>query len=373
AQRGINYICSAQQAGGGWDYRGTRFRTNRNDLSIAGWAIMAMKSALVADVKVPRRHWDRAKRFVRQSQRSDGEYRYADRGFQGFGGEVRHGPGMTAVGLLCDLYLGSEPGSGELALAARRVAGETPDWNRLMTEELHSVYYWYYGTLAMFQWGGEHWHTWNAAMRPTLLKNQRRGGHADGSWDPDGVWLGKYGGRLYSTTFNILNLEIYYRYLPIYRNLGRAPEADPQDIADAGDALKKASSKSAGVRFAALNKLRDEKGEDAFAALKKGLQDKNQMVRYTTIKALQKREEPEATALLLEAFATEARDLRRVIVDALGKRGDRGAVPALIGALSDADPEVRRRAPRALERLTQERFGADPRAWRRWWEAERRK
>ncbi|RKY14435.1 MAG: hypothetical protein DRP63_08530, partial [Planctomycetota bacterium] len=41
---------------------------------------------------------------------------------------------------------------------------------------------------------------------------QRRGGCADGSWDPVGKW-GMVGGRVYSTALNALTLEIYYRYL----------------------------------------------------------------------------------------------------------------------------------------------------------------
>ncbi|RKY14224.1 MAG: hypothetical protein DRP82_04360, partial [Planctomycetota bacterium] len=44
---------------------------------------------------------------------------------------------------------------------------------------------------------------------------QRRGGCADGSWDPVGKW-GMVGGRVYSTALNALTLEIYYRY-EVYR------------------------------------------------------------------------------------------------------------------------------------------------------------
>jgi len=48
------------------------------------------------------------------------------------------------------------------------------------------------------------------------VQGERQGGCVDGSWDPPrNVW-GPIGGRLYATTLNILNLEIYYRYLPLY-------------------------------------------------------------------------------------------------------------------------------------------------------------
>ena len=378
AKRAIGYVCGAQQPGGGWDYRGTR--TDRNDLSVTGWQVMSLKSALVCGLDVPkgvlaraRAYCWRARNAATGDRRSNGEYEYADRGFRGFGQEVRFGPGMTAVGLLCHLYLDVEPGDPNLGLSANRIASEPPDWQRLQTDELHTVYYWYYGTLALFQWGGEPWREWNQHLRQALLPHQRRDGHAAGSWDPVECWLGQYGGRLYATTFNILNLEVYYRYLPIYRSLGRAPTPDPLDIVSTDDALKKIEDTSPGVRFAAAQKLAETEGAEAFKALKTALADANSMVRWQAIKALGERPEAEATDLLLQQLAREDGDLRRVVVDVLGKRGDQKAFPACVRALADADAEVRRRAARALGRLTGQDFGSDAAAWRRWWDETQRR
>ena len=43
---------------------------------------------------------------------------------------------------------------------------------------------------------------------------------ANGSWDPNfpvaDLW-GQRAGRLYTTSLSILTLEVYYRYLPLYR------------------------------------------------------------------------------------------------------------------------------------------------------------
>jgi len=84
-------------------------------------------------------------------------------------------------------------------------------------------YYWYYGTLAMFQMGGKHWKDWNSAMKKTLLPNQRKGGpldgsvkDVDGSWDPSEWSDENKGGRVYTTALGALSLEVYYRYLPMY-------------------------------------------------------------------------------------------------------------------------------------------------------------
>ena len=73
------------------------------------------------------------------------------------------------------------------------------------------MYYWYYGTLAMYQVGGTAWTTWNKAMSSAIIEQQRQDGHFKGSWDPIGAW-GEEGGRVYSTALLTLCLEVYYRY-----------------------------------------------------------------------------------------------------------------------------------------------------------------
>jgi hypothetical protein len=74
------------------------------------------------------------------------------------------------------------------------------------------MYYWYYGTFAMNQWGGKHWTSWKKAIEKALIPNQRQeNGNFKGSWDPVGPW-GEEGGRVYSTAICTLILEVYYRY-----------------------------------------------------------------------------------------------------------------------------------------------------------------
>ena len=89
-----------------------------------------------------------------------------------------------------------------------------------------NVYYWYYGTLAMYQLQGSDWVRWNEALRTTLVNSQRKEGPLSGTWDPDTVW-GGYGGRIYSTALSALCLEVYYRFLPLYREAS-ADQAKPE-------------------------------------------------------------------------------------------------------------------------------------------------
>ena len=87
----------------------------------------------------------------------------------------------------------------------------------------YDYYYWYYGTLAMYQYGGPEWKRWNDAMWSSLKGMQIKTGPNAGSWDPKGPW-GPYGGRVFSTAMSAMCLEVYYRFLPLYKVSGRPDE-----------------------------------------------------------------------------------------------------------------------------------------------------
>ena len=80
----------------------------------------------------------------------------------------------------------------------------------------YNLYYWYYGTLAMYQYGGDAWDQWNSRSRDLIISLQTTSGPLAGSWEPSSRW-GSYGGRLYTTAVSTLCLEVYYRLLPLYR------------------------------------------------------------------------------------------------------------------------------------------------------------
>jgi hypothetical protein len=98
---------------------------------------------------------------------------------------------------------------------------EYPPQLGTLTSPQRDAYYWYYATQVMFHMGGEYWARWNRDLNPVLLSSQVKDGTYGGSWDPTypvpDRWS-HHAGRLYVTTMNLLNLEVYYRHLPIYEN-----------------------------------------------------------------------------------------------------------------------------------------------------------
>jgi hypothetical protein len=122
---------------------------------------------------------------------------------------------MTAVGMLCQQYLGVARDDPAMIEGREYLLANLPDANLQ-----RDIYYWYYATLAMHNFMGPEWDRWNRQMRRTLISTQcTKGGCEEGSWDPERPTVDTWSqaGRLYVTAMSTLTLEVYYRYLPLFR------------------------------------------------------------------------------------------------------------------------------------------------------------
>ncbi len=219
AQKTVDYTVKVHQVPyGGWRYKPQQ----AGDISHTGWFIMQLKSARVGGLQVDGSAFQGGMKFCTsvlspKSGRSVYTVGQANDTFKnGWGG-----PGKpdrrTAINMVCRLFMGVPRDDEVLKLGARYPEAAPPEWNK------EDFYYWYYGTLATFQMGGDCWKTWNKALKPTLIDNQRKGGpmdgtdnDVDGSWDFDKDAYGKKCGRTFTTALGALCLEVYYRYLPMY-------------------------------------------------------------------------------------------------------------------------------------------------------------
>ena len=202
-QKGVDFSVTAQNSSdGGWRYQ----PGDSGDMSQFGWQVLALHSAKLGGAQVPDKTFDQMKYFLKSC--SSG----IDGGLASYRPKQRPSATMTAEALLCRYFLHQHVSEAALIEAKRMVSRELPNQRHV------NLYYWYYGTLAMYHAGGDDWKTWNEAMKGTLLPLQNLTGSEIGSWEPNGMW-GGYGGRVYSTATAALNLEVYYRYLPIYSEL----------------------------------------------------------------------------------------------------------------------------------------------------------
>jgi Squalene-hopene cyclase C-terminal domain len=206
AQKAIDFIVEAQYVDGGWRYNNTP-RTQTGDTSVVGWQLMALQSARAANLNVPQQTFARAGSFLNKVQKEDG----AKYSYQPGSGAT---PTMTAEGLLCRLYLGWSKDEPALTDGVQYLLkSHSPTRSREL-----GIYYWYYATQTLHHYGNDEWDKWNSEMRDILVETQQTEGHAAGSWTPREQWSSR-GGRLFNTALAACTLEVYYRHLPIFRQI----------------------------------------------------------------------------------------------------------------------------------------------------------
>ena len=199
-QKALAFIAKAQHARtGGWRYK----PNESGDTSVVGWQVMALKSGEMAGLAVEKDVLAGVHRWLARVEDRRGRGRF---GYQ----NNKATPAMTAEGLLCLQFLGTQRNDARLQSGADYLMGHLPQKGRLTS------YYLYYATQVMYHMQGSHWQAWNEKMRDLLVGTQRTSGAHAGSWDPLDRWE-KRGGRVYTTSLRLLMLEIYYRHLPLYQ------------------------------------------------------------------------------------------------------------------------------------------------------------
>ena len=220
AQRAVFFIEAAQnRATGGWRY--VPGDPTGGDTSVLGWQIMALRSAQLAGLAVNSLTMENAKKWLASVSKGNYHGLYAYQPYK------EATPTMTAIGMLSWQYLGMRPDDPAMNEGKHYLLEHLPDNGE------RNTYYWYYGTQAMHNMIGPSWDVWNRKMRKSLVESQCREGCASGSWDPtiptQDSWS-EQGGRIVTTAFSTLSLEVYYRYLPLYNLRGSASDPPPAAV-----------------------------------------------------------------------------------------------------------------------------------------------
>jgi hypothetical protein len=220
AQQCIRYIEATQhRRRGGWRYT----PQVSSDTSVTGWMMMAVKSGELSGLEVSPDLYKGIERWLSLAKVSPTRrdlYVYnpyaPDTPQQAHG--RRPSPTMTSVGILMRMYGGWRRDNPDMQSAARYILDNPPEIGTRRSPK-RDTYYWYYATQVMFHMGGDYWKNWSGHLTPALIDSQIKRGPEAGSWDPEypvpDRWS-PHGGRLYVSAMNLLNLEVYYRHLPIY-------------------------------------------------------------------------------------------------------------------------------------------------------------
>lgn len=188
-------IKKPQRLQGGWRYRPN---SRDSDISVSGWALMALRSARLNGAPVPKKAIDDGVKFILncRSPRKDGGFGYMPRGGSGIA--------RTGVALLC-LELTGHHGKETTIKASDYILGRMKGGRFI--RDSHFFYAVYYCSQAMFQVGGERWEKFAEGMYDHMLKQQHK----------DGYWRSGNRGAGYATAMTVLALTVVYRQLPIYQ------------------------------------------------------------------------------------------------------------------------------------------------------------
>lgn len=226
AQAAVYFILRARNPYGAWRY--VEPPNGENDTSVTGWMVLALQAAKDAKLKLDHDAFTGALNWIHEvTEPSTGRV-----GYDAVGNRYRpvkrvndqfsktRGEAMTAVGLLCRIFLGQDPKQTPVMIAhADLIARKLPVWNDDPSQEAGpDFYYWYYGSHAMHQMGGDYWKTWSKALYSALVTSQCRDGDAKGSWNPQVDPWGFAGGRVYTTAMALLALESEFRFARVLKS-----------------------------------------------------------------------------------------------------------------------------------------------------------
>jgi hypothetical protein len=219
AQKAVDFTVASQNPGKGWRYS---YKCGDNDSSVTGWAAMVLKSAELSKLAFPKSGYDGARAWYDEAtEASYGRVGYTQAGtgkvfIPGKNEQFDHNEALTSIGVMTRIFVDKTRNDARISNGCDLLLQHKPEWK----DNAIDFYYWYYASLALFQFDGPKgpkWRSWNEPMKDALVKNQnvKSSGCRRGSWEPVDRWSCE-GGRVYATAINALTLEVYYRYANVF-------------------------------------------------------------------------------------------------------------------------------------------------------------
>ncbi|PCJ57084.1 MAG: hypothetical protein COA79_17290 [Planctomycetota bacterium] len=204
----VDYLLKQQNISGGYNYKGP---SKRDDMSVTGWCIMGLKSAMVSGIKVAeiKNAFNKVEGLLDIHKKTTGDNNSESKGLSWYAPKDEKGNGSAcqAIAMLMRQYLGWHRAEPWL------VAASNGQINKIHKSfEKMNIYRTYYAFLTLFQQGGKPWKAWNKPVSKLIVEGQRQDGDFKGSWDNNGKGGMDKGGRVLTTAFLCLSLEVYYRY-----------------------------------------------------------------------------------------------------------------------------------------------------------------
>ena len=200
----VKLIVNTQNGEGGWRYQA--MIEEHADISVTVCQVMALRAAHNAGISVPKRTFERAVEYVKQSRNPDGGFVYMLSNPR----ESAFPRSAAAVVALNSAGIYQTTPGADSAIVTKGLEYLNqfrPEQGKVRRDETYFEYGHYYAVQAMWQAGGDRWAKWYPAVRDVLLRRQL----TDGSW-PAGAISAEY-----ATAMCLLVLQMPENQLPIFQ------------------------------------------------------------------------------------------------------------------------------------------------------------
>jgi len=223
AHKCLTRIIENQSSTGGWDYKLAK-NSNRDDTSLGGWCIQAIKAGKMAGL-----HPDGLDDCIKKAINCLKGRAFNEKiGFK-YTADSNGGGGLAGVGCLAMQLLGygKEP---EVRNALSVMRDWLPSFDKINGTSSSPQYYCYYASQCKYQAGmaksatksdAELWKKWNLEMKklypPSIITLDQKIEDANGKLQEMGYWQNKdqhSPDKTMGTCLAALQLMVYYRYLP---------------------------------------------------------------------------------------------------------------------------------------------------------------
>ena len=245
AEACLKRIVDNQSSTGGWDYKLNK-SSNRDDTSLGGWCIQALKAGKMAGL-----HPDGLDECIKKAVQCLKTRSFSEKvGFK-YTAKDQGGGGLAGVGCLAMQLLGysKEP---EVRSALGVMRDWLPSFDGIPGTNKSPQYYCYYASQCKYQAGmaksatksdAELWKKWNLEMKkvypPAIITLDEKIADPNGKMCEMGYWQNKdqhSPDKTMGTCLAALQLMVYYRYLPTTSLAATDVEVDINEAAkDAGN------------------------------------------------------------------------------------------------------------------------------------------
>ena len=203
-QRAVRVIEEAQTITGGWGYEPAHASSHEGSVTVT--VVQALRQARDAGFVVDKEVHDRGLRYLLDSQKSDGSFKYALM-------EDRSTPALTAAAVTA-MY-----GFGEYYSRTIRRGLEFMAPHYEHPGQLEWTFYGnYYAAQAFYQAGGRFWHRWTRRAVPWIVESRIRTRRTYAFWDDELTGNSPHpNGRAYATAMAILALSVQDGFLPLFQ------------------------------------------------------------------------------------------------------------------------------------------------------------